>query len=49
MHDQLRDMGQSVVKDQSQGDFKSMTRIWECKDVSKLLSCKEVVPCPHVD
>lgn len=49
MHDQLRDMGQSVVKDQSQGDFKNMTRIWECKDVSKLLSCKEVIPCPHMD
>ncbi|KAG0600938.1 hypothetical protein M758_11G072100 [Ceratodon purpureus] len=37
MHDQLRDMGRSIVK----GDGENMTRVWTDKDVRRVLLSKE--------
>lgn len=38
MHDQLRDMGRSIVK----GDGECMTRVWTDQDVRRVLQSKEV-------
>ena len=43
MHDQLRDMGRGVLRQQCQGVLNDMTRLWNFEDVSKLLRSNEVV------
>ncbi|KAG0601339.1 hypothetical protein M758_11G102700 [Ceratodon purpureus] len=39
MHDQLRDMGRSIVKDQRRPEY--MTRVWTDQDVRRVLQGKE--------
>ncbi|KAG0588483.1 hypothetical protein KC19_2G246300 [Ceratodon purpureus] len=42
MHDQLRDMGRGVVRGQARLKVEKMSRLWDCKDVGKLLQSNEV-------
>ncbi|KAG0588504.1 hypothetical protein KC19_2G247800 [Ceratodon purpureus] len=42
MHDQLRDMGRGVVRRQVCQEVKEMSRLWDCKDVGKLLQSNEI-------
>ncbi|KAG0588501.1 hypothetical protein KC19_2G247600 [Ceratodon purpureus] len=42
MHDQLRDMGRGVVRAQVLRVVENMSRLWDCKDVGKLLQSNEI-------